>query len=165
MPPNAHFKKISSPLKPPEYFQSIPQTNSFPNCDMLAHLYPTARPFMTSETRYQLATVCHNHCKPISMYSFTIRNLIISTSKLYWQWLLKMWWLLKEPLVWCAAVRSNRQIRTEYVPGVWVRTPHPWRSQSCAWRARCRSQHHGSHSQGKLWEHHESLRRSGQRFA
>ena len=85
-PPNAHFKKISSPLKPPEYFQSIPQTNSFPNCDMLAHLYPTARPFMTSETRYQLATVCHNHCKPISMYSFTIsRNLIISTSKLYWQ--------------------------------------------------------------------------------
>ena len=44
MPPNANFKKISSPLKPREYFESIPQTNSFPKCDMLlvAHLYPSA---------------------------------------------------------------------------------------------------------------------------
>ena len=53
MPPNANFKKISSPLKPREYFQSIPQTNRFPNSDMLAYLYLNARPFMISETRYQ----------------------------------------------------------------------------------------------------------------
>ena len=72
MPPNAHFKKISSPLKPPEYFQSIPQTNSFPNCDMLAHLYPTARPFMISETRYQLATTTANRFLCILLQSVEI---------------------------------------------------------------------------------------------
>ena len=42
MPPNANFKKISLPFKPREYFQSIPQTKSFPNSDMLAYLYPSA---------------------------------------------------------------------------------------------------------------------------
>ena len=34
MNPNANFKKISSPLKPREYFQPIPQTNSFPNSNV-----------------------------------------------------------------------------------------------------------------------------------
>ena len=62
----------------------------------------------------------------------------------------KIWWLPKDPFVCVSKCPSNRQSRTECDPVSSERTPHPWLSQSFSWRARCMSQHHGSHSRGKL---------------
>ena len=92
--------------------------------------------------------------------------LLLLRRKFYQPWLLRDLVAPKGAVCLCWQTgQSNRQIRTEYGLVVSERTPHPWLSQSFSWRARCMSQHHGSRSQGKLWEHHESLRRSGQRFA
>jgi len=70
---------------------------------------------------------------------------------------------LKRAIGWRRSI--NHRIHRGFGPVSSKHRLHPWRWLFFSSRAQCRWQHHGLHSQGRLWERHEFPHKWDQRSA